>query len=165
MSYVRFDHAEWVERNNSAINRQNARKHGYGPQPERLTPFQAKVADIIGMVFGGVYNAPITWERVDWKYGTGVSFALKHRDSLETWDFDRLTRFVFLCHEARIRGEIEGGGFHSLRLSFWPRTNSGTVWSRHPNLDEAVAAFREYLPADHRIIYRDLMPETTGEAA
>jgi hypothetical protein len=42
-----------------------------------------------------------------------------------------------------------------MRLSFWQRTATGDMVARHPNLDEAVAAFREYLPADHRIIYRE----------
>jgi len=76
---------------------------------------------------------------------------------MATFDFVQLTMLVFLCHEARIRVQIEGVAPHRLRLSFWQRVskeeNDNTAcW--HPNLDEAVAMFRKYLPADHRIVYR-----------
>lgn len=164
MSYARMDHAAWVESNNAAGNHIYAHRRNYVPVPEKLSDFQAKVADIVGMVFGGVYNAPINWSKVEWKYGGGVSFVLDGRRELSTFDFGYLTKFVFLCHAARIRGSIEPGGLHSLRLSFFPRSHDGETHGRHPNLDEAIEAFREYLPADHRIIYR-VKPGLADEVA
>ncbi len=161
MSYARMDHAEWVEANNAAINRQRRWSEAEG-QPEKLTEFQARVADIIGMVFGGAYNAPINWEKANWRYGRGASF-VAHSPQLATFDFHRLTMLLFLCHEARIRCEIDPAGPRGMRLSFWQRKATGGMGERHPNLDEAVAAFREYLPADHRIIYRE--PATQDTAA
>jgi len=137
MSYQNMDHAGWVARDSKI----------------ELTEFQAKVCDILGMVFGGIYNAPINWRKVDWKYGgDGVSVVVSD-NRFSTWDFDALTRLVFLCHEARIRCELSVVAFRYLRLSFWQRAATGDISRRHPNLAEAVQAFREYLPPDHRIIY------------
>lgn len=152
MSYASMDHAAWVEQNNKASNRIYAHRKKYLPAPESLTEFQAKVVDILGMVFGGIYNAPIAWNSTDWVYGSGMSVVLNRRKpEMATFDFCHLTSFVFLCHEARIRGSIEPGGFHSFRLSFWQRSSEGGMGRRHPNLDEAVAAFRTWLPKNHRI--------------
>lgn len=166
MSYNTMDHAKWVESNNAASNNMGSRRRKNAPiLPEKLTEFQVKVCDILGMVFGGAYNAPIDWDKVDWRYGGGgVSVVLKHPGrGFSTFDFDQLTKFTFLCHAARIRGDIEPGGYRSFRLSFWPRQARGGMAERHPDLTEAIVAFNEYLPADHRIIYRE--PATTDTVA
>ncbi|KDD42470.1 hypothetical protein L529_0484 [Bordetella bronchiseptica MBORD901] len=113
---------------------------------------QRKVFDIVGIVGGGVYNAPIAWNAIIWRWGDGI--AIPWRSSMSTFDFRELTMLVLLCHEARIRCEIRPHGFHHLMLCFWQRSHIGTMATRHPNLDEAVADFRQYLPADHPIIYR-----------
>jgi hypothetical protein len=130
--------------------------------PEELSDFQKRVVDIVGMVGGGIYNAPIS-QKVDWRYGySGVAFTW-HRE-MATFDFGQLTLLVFLCHEARIRCQIESAGPKLLRISFWQRKPTGDMAVRHPNLNEAVAAFREYLPAEHRIIYREPVAQPTPEA-
>lgn len=154
MAYQNMDHAKWVEDQNRALNRMAAKKRNWAPLPEQLTDFQARVMDIVGMVGCGIYNSPIcSVDKIDWKYGfNGVSLTW-HRD-MATFDFDQLTRLVFLCHEARIRCSVEAVAPRLMRLSFWQRVASGDMAVRHSNLDEAVAAFREYLPLDHRIIFR-----------
>jgi hypothetical protein len=151
-TYQFMDHAKWMETQNRAINRRDRGRKNFRQQPEELTDFQKRVVDIIGMVGGGIYNAPIGL-KVDWEYGgNGVSF-IWHRE-LATFDFDQLTRLVFLCHEARIRCEVTSGGPRMMRLAFWQRKPEGDIAVRHPNLDEAVSAFREYLPEGHRIVYQ-----------
>ncbi|MDU7524891.1 MAG: hypothetical protein E7K72_26580, partial [Roseomonas mucosa] len=53
-----------------------------------------------------------------------------------------------------------------LHLQFSFRGHTGGMMARHPNLDEAVAAFRAYLPPRHRIIYpADLPPEPAPSPA
>jgi hypothetical protein len=157
MSYNRMDHAAWAEQNNACANEQYRNRKTYRLAPEKLTDFQAKVMDILGMVGGGIYNAPINWDKVQW--GSGGSHSgmfVPWRDGrMATFDFYPLTNLVFLCHEARIRCEIRAKSFGHFELSFFQRVREGGMAKRHPNLDEALAAFREYLPADHRIIYRD----------
>jgi hypothetical protein len=131
-----------------------AKRRGFKPLPEKLNEFQSKVADILGMVGGGIYNAPMCHEKVEWNYGlAGVSCTWAQ--DLATFDFDQLTRLVLLCHEARIRCCIDPAGPRLLRLSFWQRASAGSLATRHPSIDEAVTAFRGYLPEDHRIRYRE----------
>ncbi|QUT07962.1 hypothetical protein KFK14_11550 [Sphingobium phenoxybenzoativorans] len=156
MSYNRMDHAGWVEDNNRAFNSVNRNRRSFRPAPEKLTEFQAKVMDILGMVGGGIYNAPINWEKVSW--GTGIwhsGIFVPWRDGrMATFDFYPLTNLVFLCHEARIRCEIRAKAAGHFELSFFQRSHEGGMSERHPNLDEAVAAFREYLSPEHRVVYR-----------
>lgn len=159
MSYARMDHAEIVESHYRATRRLAERPGATKRQktkaakfPEKLTDFQAKVMDILGMVGGGIYNAPLDMDKIDWDYGYNGVSVLWHRD-MATFDFHQLTTLVFLCHEARIRVDISPATFRQVRLSFWQRGHEGDMTRRHPNLDEAVAAFRAWLPADHRIRY------------
>lgn len=160
MSYQNMDHAAWVEDSNRSHKKRHAtgrsKKALYWQKvPETLSPFQAKVMDILGIVFGGIYNAPIAWGSVQWNYGGhGLAVTLTHSNGLSTFDNSALTKLVFLCLEARIRGQVQPGGFKSITLSFWQREGAGAMHTRHPNLDEAVKEFRDYMPIDHRIFYR-----------
>lgn len=156
MSYQHMDHARWMESNNQAINRVNAAKKRTKtpppPLPEELSEFQKRVVDIVGIVGNGIYNAPIS-QKIDWNYGGRGVAVIWHRE-MSTWDFNQLTMLVFLCHEARIRCSIESAGPKMMRMCFFQRKDDGGMSVRHPNLDEAVADFRQYLPVEHRIIYR-----------
>lgn len=152
MSYQDMDHGGWVENNNAAGNRMYRNRKGYKPKPESLTPFQGRVMDILGMVCGGIYNAPISWDKVEWNNGGGIFVTLRD-DGFSTFDFYKLTALVFLCHEARIRCEISAKARGYFELGFWQRSHEGGMGRRHPNLDEAMEAFRAYLPPDHSIIY------------
>lgn len=156
MSYAKVDHAGWVESNNEAANSAYSKRRSYIPRPERLTDFQAKVMDICGMVGGGIYNAPINWDKVRWGSASSrPSMWVPWRDGrMATFDFYPLTLLVLLCHEARIRCEIMARASGHFELSFHERAHEGGMGERHPNIEEAVAAFRQYLPADHRVIYR-----------
>lgn len=152
-TYQFMDHAKWMEDNNACLNRSNAKRKSWKRLPERLSEFQRKVCDILGMVGGGIYNAPIAHSTIDWDYGFhGVSVIWKH--GMATFDYNELTALVFLAHEARIRCQIESAGPRNLRLTFWQRVHEGDMARRHPNLDEAIERFRKYLPEEHRIIFR-----------
>ena len=167
MSYIRMDHAEWVERNNAAGKRLSVKrkqttdrygnKIGYSGAPDTLSPFQRRAMDVLGIVGRGIYNAPIAWKSVDWNSGGGMSVVWN--GSLATWDFSNLTLLVFLCHEGRIRCQIESAGPGRLRLSLHPRHRHGGMVRNHPDLQKAVDDFRKYFPADHRIAgWNDAFP-------
>lgn len=155
MSYAAMDHAQWVSSN---ILPYQKRKPGQPRMPEQLTEFMARVIDICGMVGGGIYNAPINWDKVDFgvhaKPGWGRMFVPWRDGRLATFDGHQLTLLVMLCHEARIRCEVQARSWGHLLLSFHERGHDGGTAARHPGIDEAVAAFRRYLPEDHRVIYR-----------
>ncbi|GJE01464.1 hypothetical protein [Methylobacterium isbiliense] len=171
MSYVQMDHAGWVETNMAAM-RLCGRKPPRGDItrgpfacPEKLSPFQARVMNILGLVGGGIYNAPIPWDAVQWKGWGPDAMAVPWRASadLATFDGHGLTALVFLCHEARIRCSIRNHGVNHLLLCFWQREACGGSMRRHPSLAEAVAAFRAYLPADHSIILPGPAPAVAAE--
>ncbi|WP_208491238.1 hypothetical protein [Paraburkholderia tropica] len=161
-----MDHAAWAQSDianaKHRLKQSRSRKYriditkGYEAAPDKLNAFQRSVFDIVGMVGGGIYNAPISWDAIRWKgWGHGIAIPWKRGHDLSTFDFNTLTKLVFLCHEARIRCEIRSNGFHGLLLCFWPRKAEGCVATRHPNLEEAVTSFREYLGDDHPIVYRE----------
>jgi hypothetical protein len=139
--YAKFDNAGWMS---SSLGR-------------ALTPFEARVVEILGIVGGGIYNAPINRHKINWDYGGGVSVVWMN--TVATFDFNELTKLVFLCHEARIRCEIESAGPRKLRMSFWQRQPEGPFQKRHPNLDEAVADFRTWLPRSHPIVFGNIEEE------
>lgn len=147
LGYTNYDHGAWAE------------KH----LGKTLTPFGLRVFDILGMAYRGIYNAPIAWKSVDISsiqdFET-VQVSVRS-DDLATFDNDKLTNLVFLCHEARIRFSVNPCGPRHFRLYFFPRKDIGRLSQRHPNLDEAVASFHAALPTDHRIIYR--APATAQE--
>lgn len=159
MSYATMDHARWVESNNHYANLAGKNRKRYKPAPEKLTQFQAKVIEICGMVGGGIYNAPINWERVNWgapgSNGHHSGMFVPWRDGrMATFDSGALTMLVLLAHEARIRVEIRAKAWGHMELSFFQRGHDGGIAGRHPNIDEAIASFRRYLPEDHRIRYQ-----------
>lgn len=155
MSYATMDHAKWVTNN---ILPYQKRKPNQPQMPTTLTDFQAKVMDICGMVGGGIYNAPINWDKVDFGVGAwdgcGRVFVPWRDGRLATFDGSSLTYLVMLCHEARIRCEIQARAWGHLLLSFHERGDEGGIAGRHPSIDEAVAAFRRYLPDNHRISFK-----------
>jgi hypothetical protein len=161
MSYFNMHHAAWVEENNSAGRKHSKPKRdkdgrpvGYHAAPEKLTEAQARACEILGIVGGGIYNAPITWESVDWMSGRGIS--VTWHGSLATFDFVNLTNFVLLCHEGRMRGNISSSGPRSIRLTLSQRTPDGCSMDRHPGVDEMLAAFKAQLGSNHRVSCREL---------
>lgn len=172
-SYVNMDHAEWAQSNittykqshkPTARQRRAATEHkGWFGAPETLNGFQRRAIDILGIVGGGIYNAPISWDTVVWSPRfVLVSWRFK---GLGTWDFMELTRFVFLCHEARIRGYISPQTPQHLQIALHERVHEGDISRRHPNLDEAIAAWRAEFRADHPIAYREPAAQKSGEVA
>jgi hypothetical protein len=90
-----MDHAGWMQ---SSIDSgcQHKRKM-HKSTPIKLDEFQRKVVDILGMVGGCIYNAPISHDKIDWQYG-GVGVSVVWQRELATFDFNQLTMLVLLCH-------------------------------------------------------------------
>lgn len=167
MSYINMDHAGWVQRNIEAakrmatkadVRRANERSIGWAAAPHELNAFQKRAFDILGIVGGGIYNAPFSWDTVYW---SPRSISVNWFNSFATYDFAGLTRFVLLCHEARIRGEIAPISTRYLRVSLHERKTDGGMSRQHPSLDEALAEWRADFPANHSIVYRE--PEKAAE--
>lgn len=120
MSYNTMDHAKWMEDTLAAIRRHRAEKKprkNAKPIPESLTEFQKRVVDILGIVGGGIYNAPIKPDAIDWDYGFGGISVVWVKPNMATFDYCQLTLLVFLSHVARIRVDISPSGPRAFRLS------------------------------------------------
>jgi hypothetical protein len=164
MSYIAMDHAGWVremiaynqKRKPMARERQAAAEHrGWWGAPAELNEFQVRAITILGIVGGGIYNAPIAWSGVWWHpEAIGVSWY----KGLATFDFSELTTLVFLAHEARIRASIAPCNPKHVEIHLHRRAATGSMSRRHPDLDEAVAAWRALLPVDHPVRYREPEP-------
>ena len=159
MGYDRMDHAGWVQENIGYKKRwkptpaeAKAAKAGRGwhGAPDVLNPFQRRVFNILGVVGGGIYNAPIHWGSVEWRSNFLV---VNWPYELATRDFRGLTDLVFLAHDAGIRVAISPN-YWKLQLIFHSRERppeGGSVCKGHPTLATAVSDHRKRFPDDHPI--------------
>lgn len=159
MGYDTMDHADWVQDNLNAIRRRKpsprdakaaAAGRGWYGAPEALNDFHRRAFTILGVVGGGIYNAPIEWDSVEWRDG---SLCLNWRHELSTHDFRGLTDLVFLAHDAGIRISISPN-MRNLRLILHSRARppeGGSVCKGHPTLEAAVAAHQARFRADHPV--------------
>ena len=159
MSYDNMEHADWVQRNIAAVQsraapltkmqaRRKAKHEGLEGAPAELLSWQRQAFDILGIVGGGIYNAPISWDRVEW---SPRYLVIIWRGTLSTWDFRGLSSLVFACHTARIRCEVEAAARGYLRFVLSPRASIGGMSGRHPSLDEAITDWTGRFPPDHSI--------------
>lgn len=107
----------------------------------QMSPLGISVADMLGEVFLGIYHIERSVFRTDWTNPNFIEITIS--GSMSTFDFDVLTRLVFLAHHCSIRVEVQPASPRYLRLIFHFRKRFGRGWERHPSLDDAVAAFKE----------------------
>lgn len=69
----------------------------------------------------------------------GDGWAVSAYDALSTFDFDGLTRLVFLAHDHAVRVEVTPCNPQMLRIAIWQRVRDGRISERHPTLDDAVS--------------------------
>lgn len=68
-----------------------------------------------------------------------------HSGSLDTFDFDELTRLVYWAHEYGVRVELGNGGPRSLKIMLHARyKREGQMFERHPTMAQAIARIAPY---------------------
>lgn len=112
---------------------------------DSISPDGARVAVLLEAWVGLHHLSQNEIRRTDWS-GDYVEMVF-NQPSLATFDGDALTRLVFVAHDHCVRVEICGTGRRdSICVLFHPRqrasNDGGPLWSRHPSLEEAVAAWR-----------------------
>lgn len=108
-----------------------------------ISPLGRQVADLLGELFLGLYHLDSkTISRVDWSDTFCVEVSIGWKD-WATYDFDNLTRLVFLSHHMAIRVSMDASKHGWMKLMFWQRSRDGSLCKRHPSLDEAVRKFKE----------------------
>ena len=106
------------------------------------SPLGALVADMLGVVYVGIYNAPINHRKVDWCEPQWIEVTV--RGGLATYDGNRLTKLVLLAHACCVRVEVQPRNMQCLALQFHGRARDGGMVRQHPPIDQAVAEFRKY---------------------
>lgn len=122
----KFAGAEWVKRS---------------LKDKPISDFGEQVANLLGDVFQGIYHIVDDLHDAELNGGTPdfpyCEIRLRHQ-TLSTWDFDLLTKFVVICHSRCIRMEIEGKPPKTLLLRFHKRQRTGRSDQKHPLMIEAM---------------------------
>lgn len=122
MSYAHNDHWEWVESNYPGV---------------KCSELGKQVANILGFVGRGIYNAPINAKKVNWDNPLWVE--VSWRSGMANWDFPQLTLLVIECHRRMVRVEISPN-MSTLKLMFHQRASrEGSTATRLPDIEEMVA--------------------------
>lgn len=80
-------------------------------------------------------------------HGRGIKINAKSY-GFATYDFDQLTRAVFLAHDMCVRLEINPSGPGMLKLCMWKRhLREGQMHERHPTIEGALESWRSNNPA------------------
>jgi len=66
--------------------------------------------------------------------------------NLATFDFDALTRLVFMAHDRCVRVEVKGSNPGYTKIFLHKRVREGDMMRRHPTLEAAVEKWREKHP-------------------
>ncbi len=116
-----------------------------GIKPEKISDFGATVAALLSELVDGLHH----WERrslkrPDWERSFYVEITASL--PLATYDNDALTRLVFLAHDYCVRVSVQTSSPRHVRLLFHPRQRAGSIFDRHPTLEDAVATWRHRHP-------------------
>ena len=77
-------------------------------------------------------------------YGEG--WTVSHYGDMSTYDFDMLTRLVFLSHDMCMRSSVMQSGPRMVKIAVWKRIREGSMSQRHPTIEEALTRWRNSFP-------------------
>lgn len=132
--------ADWLQEQLNAAHKINPNKN-----PEVvISELGIKVANLLGEWQRGIYHMEHSkLYKANWESNQWIEVSM-WCSGMSTYDFDDLTRLVFLAHEMALRVQLEPSAHHHVKLIFHPRSNdSDKRYMWHPNLDEAVTLFRQ----------------------
>ena len=130
-------------------NPKNTKSWERGRDDISVTPCNAKrevimqtrledAEDFFAEIYHGRHHIPSKLK------GFGDGWSVNHRGDLSTFDFDTLTRLVFLAHDLCMRVSIEQSGPGMVKIIVWKRNSrEGRMSSRHPTIEEALNVWRE----------------------
>lgn len=103
---------------------------------EQLTKQDAII--FFASLYGGEHHIP------GYKvYEFGNGWMVKdHTSCWATFDFNTLTKFVLMCHDKCIRGEIRPHTFDRIKVIIHKRQGrEGSMFTRHPDINEVIKPF------------------------
>lgn len=94
--------------------------------------------EFFGKLVGGSHHV---YDQHLKEYGQGWRFT--YWNDLSTYDFNVLTKFVILCHDQCVRGQIAGKNSKEVYLIIHQRhTREGDMTRKHPTMEDAINNFR-----------------------
>jgi hypothetical protein len=115
-------------------------------RPEWMTDDQLECWMFFAALFHGDHHIPGAIK----EFGRGICLNAKSWGChFATFDYENLTRAVFLAHDRCIRFEIEPSGPGLLKLIAHKRhTREGDSMKRHPTIETALLTWRQKNPAE-----------------
>lgn len=92
--------------------------------------------------FSEFYNGEHHIPNLIKKFGYSGYSVIHDNGDLATYDFNQLTRLVFMAHEKCIRVSISGYSSRKIRIAIWKRERTGGMSKIHPTIEEALEKFR-----------------------
>lgn len=94
--------------------------------------------DFRKMVVGGVYNAPVKFDRVDWANQSFI--VLNWRGDLCNWDSPALTALWGWCAELMVRVSVGPSSPWHIKLMFHQRSSrEGGMGTRLPSINDQLS--------------------------
>jgi hypothetical protein len=126
----------------------NIDEKDYGPgwikqafRPEKpMSSLGENVARLLNVLYQGIYHIDSECKKVDWSNDHHIEIVL--RGCWATYDFDNLTRLVFLAHDYALRVQMEARANGYIRLMFHQRQREGHYAQRHPTIEFALYGWR-----------------------
>jgi hypothetical protein len=102
---------------------------------EHLTEKEA--SDFFAEFYGGDHHIPGQVKQA------GYGFSVNHnRGDIATFDFNQMTRLVLMGHDKCIRVSVEAIRNGVMKISIWKRQREGSMYERHPTIEQAIEKFR-----------------------
>ncbi len=121
MSYANNDHWKWVESSYKI----------------KCSDLGKEVANILGFVGRGIYNAPFNTKKVDWTNNQWIE--ANWEQSMANFDGRQLTELVIECHRRMIRVSVQPCSPRHMKLMFWQRqSRTGDMSHRLPDIEEMI---------------------------
>jgi hypothetical protein len=77
----------------------------------------------------------------------GPAWCINDHGDLSTYDFNMLTRLVFLAHDKCYRASVMNSGPRMVKIAIWKRKQrEGNICERHPTIEEALEKWRKRHP-------------------
>ena len=120
MSYAHDKHYEWIELAHKV----------------KCSDLGKQVANILGYVGRGIYNAPFKTEKVDWT--NPLRIEVNWGRSMSNYDGSHLTDLIIECHRRMVRVSIQPN-MRTVKLMFWQRNSrTGGISERMPDIEEMI---------------------------
>lgn len=113
------------------------------PMPEKAHMTKDEATEFFSTLFFGEHHIPGDVKAFGrgWKVNAYSGW-------LSTFDYDNLTRLVFLAHDRCVRAAIVQGGPGRIGIAIWKRHGrNGDMYSRHPTIKCALVNWRMKHPA------------------